>query len=52
MDFRCFCETNTIGERLEDVNLAVTSLSEGLRKPLQTFVETISGRSTGGLDVL
>jgi hypothetical protein len=30
----------------------MTSLSEGACKPLQTFVEAISGCSAGGLNVL
>ena len=33
-------------------NLLMTSLSERACKPLQTFIKTISGGSTGGLDVL
>jgi len=53
--FRLFWESlgNTIG--LMDVmttpSLLMTSLSERACKPLQTFVETISGRSAGGLNV-
>jgi len=35
----------------ETLNLVVTSLAEGLGEPLQTFVKTISGGSTSGLDV-
>ncbi len=33
-------------------NLLMTSLSERACEPLQTFIKTISGGSTGGLDVL
>lgn len=32
--------------------LLVTRLSEGVGEPLETLVQTISGRSAGGLDIL
>jgi hypothetical protein len=54
--FRLFWESlgNTIGLMgvMRTPNLLMASLSEGACKPLQTFVETISGCSAGGLNVL
>jgi len=41
--------TNRWGDRTP--NLLMTSLSKRARKPFQTFVKTISGGSTSGLDV-
>jgi len=53
--FRLFWESlgNTIGlmDVMRTPNLLMTSLSERACKPLQTFVETISGCSTGGLNI-
>lgn len=38
------------GHRLD--NLGVPGLAEGVAEPLKTLVETVTGSSAGGLDVL
>lgn len=54
VSFRLLLGAREDNRRMEEMtpNLLMTSLSEGLREPLQTLVKTISGGSTGGLDVL
>lgn len=39
-------------EVLQSSSLRVASLSEGVAEPFQTFIETVTGGGTGGLNVL
>jgi len=51
VDFRgCRDASITTGHRLD--HLRVSGLAEGVAEPFKTLVETVTGGSAGGLDVL